>query len=488
MNPAGVPNEVPSEMAAEPFSVLQWGITPWTVLLLGLLPLLLLMALGRTFPSRRMVWLAALPLLLSLPIPWLSSGSASWWGWGVAVVGIALALIVTLDLFTLPLPRLIRVERSMQRVASLGNRHPVELLIDNHNRRPIELLLADDAAQGLIIEPAVHRLTLPAGKRVSVQHGLTAHRRGAFELEHVYGEQLSRWGLWRKQHTFDCRSPLHVYPDIKQIGEYALLARTNRLSQIGVRRTRRPGQDNNFERLRDYQQDDNYKHIDWRASARRQKLTVKQFQTDQSQRVIFLLDCGRMMTNEYQQLSLLDYALNSVLMLGYVALDQGDSVGMLCFSDHIHTYVPPAGGKRQMNRLLHASFDQFPRLVQSRFDEAFLYLSTHCRRRSLVVLITNVIDQVNASQIESYMGNLVGSHVPLLVLARDHRMFDAADHPTPDPLVLYRSAAASQLLLWRDQVIRGMKARGGLALDVFPEDMTTPLVNQYLEIKAQHLL
>lgn len=180
--------------------------------------------------------------------------------------------------------------------------------------------------------------------------------------------------------TFLHVSDLHVYPDIKQISEYALLARTNRLSQIGVRRTRRPGQESDFERLRDYQQDDNYRHIDWRSTWR-QKLTVCQFQTDQSQRVIFMLDCGRMMTNEYERLSLLDYALNSMLMLSYVALDQGDSVGMLCFSDHIHRFVPPAGGKRQMNRILHAGFDQFPRLVQSRFDQAFLYLSTHCRRR-----------------------------------------------------------------------------------------------------------
>lgn len=255
-----------------------------------------------------------------------------------------------------------------------------------------------------------------------------------------------------------------------------------------MRRTRRAGQDNDFERLRDYQQDDNYKHIDWRASARRQKLTVKQFQTDQSQRVIFMLDCGRMMTNEYDGLSLLDYALNSVLMLSYVALHQGDSVGMICFSDKIHTYVPPAGGKRQMNRILHAGFNQFPTLVQSRFDEAFLYLSTHCRRRSLVVLVTNVIDQVNANQVQNYMQNLIGCHLPLLVLLRDHRIFESADNPAPDPSVLCRSAAASQILVWRDQVIRRMRATGSLTLDVFPDQMTSPLVNQYLEIKARHML
>lgn len=472
------------EQAAQQFSLIQWGITPWTVMLACLIPLGLLMTLGKTFPSTRLAWLAAIPFLLAVPSPWL----ADWWWIVVSLSAAVIALLAVVDLLTLPATNDLHVARLMQRVASLGNRHSVELVIDNRSGGSVRLDIADDAAQGLQIEPPLHSLTLAPNKRAIAGHVIIPHRRGAFELQHVYAHLYSRGGCWRKQHTFKCLSQLHVYPDIKQIGEYSLLARTNRLSQIGVRRTRRPGQDNDFERLRDYQQDDNYKHIDWRASARRQKLTVKQFQTDQSQRVIFLLDCGRMMTNEYEQLSLLDYALNSVLMLSYVALHQGDSVGLLCFSDHIHTYVPPAGGKRQMNRLLHAGFDQFPRLVQSRFDEAFLYLSSHCRRRSLVVLITNVIDQVNAQQIESYMGNLIGCHVPLLVLTRDHRIFEAADNPTPDPSVLYRSAAACQLLVWRNQVIRGMKARGGLALDVFPEQMTSPLVNQYLEIKARHLL
>jgi uncharacterized protein (DUF58 family) len=466
------------------FSLLDWGITPWTVLALFLVPLLLLIYLQRIYPTRRMFALAAIPFLLCLPIP----AFPAWWWLIPALSGVTAAIVAAIDLLLLPLPSNIHVHRTMARVASLGNPHSVEFVVDNQGGRVIRIDLAEDVADGLNAQPAVHKLVLPAAKRVTVQHHITPHRRGAFNLEFAYAHLLSEWGLWRRQYAFNCPSELHVYPDIRQIGEYALLARTNRLSQIGVRRTRKAGQDNNFERLRDYQQDDNYKHIDWRSSARRQKLTVKQFQTDQSQRVIFLLDCGRMMTNEYDRLSLLDYALNSVLMLSYVALHQGDSVGMICFSDRIHTYVPPAGGKRQMNRILHAGFNQFPSLVQSRFDEAFLYLSTHCRRRSLVVLVTNVIDQVNSDQVQNYMQNLIGCHLPLLVLLRDHRIFEAADNPTPDPEVLFRSAAAGQLLVWRNQVIRRMRAGGALALDVFPDDMTSPLVNQYLEVKARHML
>ena len=170
--------------------------------------------------------------------------------------------------------------------------------------------------------------------RMTAQRHLTPGRRGAFQLEHVYLRFFSPLRLWVRHVRLDLRNPLNVYPDMKQLSDYALLARTNRLSLIGVRKTRHVGQDSEFERLRDYTRDDNYRHIDWKSTARRRKLTVRQFQNDQSQRVVFLLDCGRMMTNQRNGYTLLDHALNSTLMMAYVALSQGDAVGMLCFSDH----------------------------------------------------------------------------------------------------------------------------------------------------------
>ncbi|GIX00677.1 MAG: membrane protein [Pirellulaceae bacterium] len=465
-------------------SLLEWGITPWTVLGLALFPLLLLIRCYRAYPTLRAVALAVVVFVLSLPTPWMPA----WWWVILALTGALFGLVAAIDLVSLARLGGLEVQRVMSRIASLGAAHPVHLIVANHGRWTFRGHVAEDAPLGIQVAPARHQLVLPPHSRTELRFTLYPRRRGAFQLEYIYLANRSRLGLWQQLHRLPCPSALHVYPDIKQLGEYALLARTNRLSQIGVKRTRRIGQDNNFERLRDYQRDDTYKHIDWRSTARRQKLTVRQFQTDQSQRVVFLLDCGRMMTNEYEGLSLLDYALNATLMLSYVALEQGDSVGMLCFSDRVHTYVPPSGGRRHMNRLLHAGFNQFPQLVQSRYDEAFLYLSRHCRRRSLVVLLTNVIDQVNADQIHDYMGHLIGCHLPLTVLLRDHRLFEAADHPLPDDDVLYRSAAAARLLLWRHSVIRRMAATGALTLDVFPEQMTSSLVNRYLEIKARHLL
>src|SRR5262249_3077155 len=155
---------------------------------------------------------------------------------------------------------------------------------------------------------------------------------------------------------------------------------------------------------------------------------------------------------------------------------KGDSVGLLCFADEIQRFVPPRGGMNQMNHLLHATFDRFPSLVESRYDQAFLYLNTRCRKRSLVILITNIIDEVNSHQVGSYLTRLVGRHLPLGVLLRDHAMFDAAVAQPADDAALYHSAAAHEIIAWRRSVLADIERQGVLALDVFPEQMTAPLV------------
>lgn len=423
------------------------------------------------------------PCLLSLALPLYPQAFLL-----VATVDVVILLVATADLLSLPQQRSFSVERSMLRIASLKKRHPVSLTITNHSGRAWQVWIRDDVPQEIEAQPEEFVRRLSARSRVTLHYDLTASRRGSFVLACVYLRIRSGLGLWQRFLVFPCRSALSVYPDMRQLSEYAILARTNRLSLMGVRRTRRVGLDNDFERLRDYTPDDNYKHLDWRATARRSKLTVKDFQTSQSQRIIFLLDCGRMMTNEAAGISLLDHSLNAMLMLSYVALHQGDAVGLICFSDQVHTFVPPRGGMNQMNRLLHASFDRFPRLVESRYDEAFLYLTSRCKKRSLVVLVTNLIDEVNSHQIERWLSTLAGRHLPLGVLLRDHQLFDAANLPQPSGRDLYRAAAAAEILTWRHQVLTDLQHQGVLSLDVFPEDMTAPLVNRYLEIKARHLL
>ena len=446
-------------------------------------PLWVLAAVEKVYPRRPLVYVAAVPAVASLGV--LVAPVAAW---AVGVLDAAVACALIADLLTLPGRSAFSVRREAGRIASLRKIHRVVLSIENHSRRRLPLKIRDGVPHALNPRPDEFSLRLGPHSRAVLHYELRASRRGAFVLRQVYVEAASRLGLWRRMLSYFVETVIHVYPDMQQLSQYALLARTNRLSLVGVRRTRRIGQDHEFERLRDYTIDDNYKHIDWRSTARRGKLTVRDYQASQSQRIIFLMDCGRMMTNQAAGLSLLDHGLNAMLMLSYVALRQGDAVGMLSFSDAIHGFVPPRAGMQQMNRLLHASFDRFPRLVESRYDQAFRYLAAHCRKRSLVVLVTNVIDEVNANQVERYLSHLVGRHLPLGVLLRDRSLFEAVDVEHPNPQQLWPAAAAAEILTWRHQVLADLQSKGTLTLDVFPESLTAPLVNRYLEIKARHLL
>lgn len=444
-------------------------------------PLLALAAWKKIYPSQRLVVLVIVPTLLTIGV--LVRRDA------LPVVLLADVLLYGLAVFdaTRIAPRTrFEVQRDGQKIASLNKSHRVTLTISNRGPRGETIFLRDGVPPVFETTPVEFNLILPARSRVTVHYELKPKRRGAFVLPSVHLKVASRWGWWYRYFAFPLESPINVYPDMKQLSEYALLARTNRLTLLGVRRTRRVGQDNEFERLRDYTLDDNYKHIDWRSTARRNKLIVKDFQTNQSQRVIFVLDCGRMMTNEAAGNSLLDHSLNAMLMLSYVALSRGDSVGLVTFSDEIHASVPARNGLSQMNHLLHAVYDRFPRLVESRYEEAFLHISSQFRKRSLVVLITNVIDEVNARQIHEYLKLFKGRHLPVAVLLRDQHLFQAVEEGARSHV--YRAAAAAEILLWRHQVIRDLKRQGVLVVDVEPESMTAPLINQYLEIKARHLL
>jgi uncharacterized protein (DUF58 family) len=451
---------------------------PWLVLVALTIPLIIV--------ARRKVYpYIVYPLALLIPTV-LTAGIMFNAAWLVpALTADALILIVSLlDLFTMPSTSTLRAERHHHQVASIVKNTNVAFRMINESSRRLRLTLLDDLPETFEVEESIFRTSIGGRETKEFQYSFKPTKRGQFNLRCIHVRSRSLFGFWVRHLTVPVETQIHVYPDLHQLSHYALLARTNRLNLLGVRRTRKVGQDNEFERLREYTRDDHYRNINWRSTARHNKLIVQDYQNTQSQRIIFLIDCGRMMTNESANMTFVDHALNSMLMLSHVALSKGDSVGLICFSDKIHCFVPPRSGMSQMNQLLHASFNQFPRMVESRYDEAFLYLANRCNKRALVVLITNVVDEVNAQQVVQYMQTVSQRHLPISVMLRDHHIFDEAEQTKS----LYNAAAAAQILNWRHDVLNTLTHRGAFAMDVFPEDMTTPIINQYLEIKARHLL
>ena len=435
-------------------------------------------------PTGRWFWLLAIPVLACLSIVWTPD---IWWI--VIIIDGVLVGLGLLDFFSLPRPKRFRAQRHIDPICSLNEPHKVTLTIENRSSQTRSIEVRDDQLSGFQVKGNDFRVVVPPKSRANVHYMLTPRRRGSYELEKVYLRLKSVLGLWRRYVPLDVPSSFRVYPDIKQISRFAMYARLNRLSLLGVRRTRQVGSDNEFERLRDYTPDDNYKNIDWRATGRRRKLIVRDFQSNHSQRVVFLIDAGRMMVNEAEGVSMLDRALDAVLMLSHVALSRGDQVGVMVFAERVLRWLPIAGGPHQANRVVHAVHDIYPDLTESRYDQAFLHLNRHCRKRTLVVLITNLVDQVNAEMVGTHLEHSVGRHLPLGVFLRDNDLFESAMVPLNSPPdKIYTGLVAADIITWRAQHIVNLRHKGVLMLDVFPQDITAPLINEYLRIKARHLL
>ncbi len=450
-------------------------------------------------PGRILCILAAVPLVATVLLYFEPEAWPFVLGLDAVVVILALG-----DLLTLPWRKQFRVRREFAHIATRGDKHAFTIVLENRSRRTFDVLVRDDQPPGLAEEGKPLAARLPAQSRNRIHYTLVPTQRGSFTLEWVWIQMQSRLGLWTKTLRLPANDSLRVFPALKQISRYALYARLNRMSLLGVRKSRRIQSDNEFERLRDYSPDDQYRSIDWRATSRRLKLTVRDFQSNQSQRVVFLIDCGRMMVNEHAGQSLLDGAFDAALTLAYIALSQHDEAGLLCFSDRILRWIPPGGGKQQLNRMVHAVHDVQPEWVESRYDQAFLHLQAHCRKRTLAILITNVIDDRNADQLKAHMINMVGKHLPLAVLLRDRELFqqveglgpvqaddsvaNAPGTAAPTDREMFQAGAAADILCWRHQVLTDLRHAGVLTMDTYPQSLTAPLVNEYLRIKSQHLL
>lgn len=296
---------------------------------------------------------------------------------------------------------------------------------------------------------------------------------------------------------------MRVYPDVQSVRTFELLARQDRQHSL-TRTTRKLGGESEFEQLRDYSRDDEFRSIDWKATARRGKLTARQYQLESNQNLMFLLDGGRLMTAETAGLSLFDHALNATLMLAHIAARGGDRVGLISYAEQVQAFVPPAAGRKAVQTLIAAGYALHPAMVESEPEKAFHVLNLRVRKRTLVVLFTQVIDERSAEELVRFTRGLLPRHLPLIVLFRDvevHALLTGeaaqglpADGPSKPSktrigdVELYQRGAAAELVAWRDQLLRTLKNHGALVLDVDPSALTPALINRYLEIKARHLL
>jgi uncharacterized protein (DUF58 family) len=278
---------------------------------------------------------------------------------------------------------------------------------------------------------------------------------------------------------------VRVYPNLLEVRKYELLARRDQLFEIGLKNARRLGEGTEFERLRDYERDDDYRRINWPATARLHKPITTDYQPERSQSVIIMLDAGRLMTAPLGPLSKLDYAINTALLLAYVAIVRGDRVGLLTFADSVTGYWEPDKGRKQFLALLEALYKVQPQQVEPDYAGAGAFLSTRRSKRSLVVLFTDIIDKEQSDALVKGFGRLAPRHLPLAVTMADSEVLAMARRQPSDAAQMYESVVAQDLLDDRANALDALQRRGALTIDVPADKLTPAVVNKYLELKAR---
>jgi uncharacterized protein (DUF58 family) len=422
----------------------------------------------------------------------LSVGLAVWGGFAAAprlavfAIDGALGLAVIVDA-AFALGRRVDLERQVAGIFSVGRPNPVTLSLHNRTGRRLRGTVADDPLESCVASGNPAPIVVEPGGTTTLRYEVVPSRRGPRALGAVTFRYRSPLGLVARQDRAWLPATVDVYPDVHAARALELLRRQGRDgSRTGSLRVR--GGDTEFERLRPYQRGDEVRHVDWRASARRDDLTVRQFQTESNQNIVFALDVGRAMRGESAGLTALDHALNAALLTADVALRGGDCAGLLVFDDAPRGFVAPARGRMGGRRLTRAVYALEAGFAATDYRAAVTYFRTQVRARSLLVVFTNLLDRRSAADLAASVRGLMPQHVPLCVLLRDTEVEALAIQPAAGAEDLYVRAAAAESLAWRDSLIRGLRRSGALVLDAKPGELTPEVVRMYLEVKTRRLL
>lgn len=435
-------------------------------------------------PSRLLlIWLALL-LLVSIVLGAFQAlgrelpSSLISINWGLLLALLALAVIDAVRLRRLPSPR---IKRQMPGSLALGRWGEVKLEVAHEFAEPLKINFFDHVPDGLAFEYLPTVVELQPGHVSQLTYRLRPLERGHFCFEQCEVNLPSPLGLWSGKRLLSVRDETRVYPDFARLYGGELRAVDNWLSQLGIRQRQRRGQGQEFHQLREFREGDSLRQIDWKATARQRTPIAREYEDERDQQIIFLLDCGRQMRSHDGELSHFDHALNACLLLSYVALRQGDAVGMSTFAGDEPRHVAPVKGSGQLNVLLNAVYDLGSTQLPADYQAAANQLLARQKRRALVVLVTNLRD--DDDQVLGAVRRLSAQHRVLVASLREEALDTLRQTPVQTPPEALAYCGTIDFLNDRSQLHERLTAHGVAVMDVRPAELGAGLVTSYMSWK-----
>ncbi|WP_460121474.1 DUF58 domain-containing protein [Pseudomonas sp. S2_C03] len=399
--------------------------------------------------------------------------------WGLLLALLALALIDAWRVRRLPSPH---IKRQLPGSLALGRWGEVRLEVEHDFTQPLTVELFDHLPGGLSFENLPLSVELQPGQHTQAGYRLRPLNRGHFTFERCEINLPSPLGLWTDKRLPSVPGSTRVYPDFARLYGGQLLAVDNWLSQLGVRQRQRRGLGLEFHQLREFREGDSLRQIDWKATARQRTPIAREYEDERDQQIVFLLDCGRRMRSQDGELTHFDHALNACLLLSYVALRQGDAVGLSTFATEQLRYLAPVKGAGQLNVLLNTVYDLDSSQRSADYQAAVTQLLARQKRRSLVVLVTNLRDEDDDELLTAVQR--LGKQHRVLVTSLREELLDSLRQTSVQTLSQALTYCGTvDLLNARADVHERLNAHGVPVLDATPRELGAALVTRYLEWK-----
>ena len=428
------------------------------------------------------------PLLLALLGLWALCGLATalqWlplWPW--QALGAAIGIGAAIDAWRLwrrPTPQL---RRELPEALPLGVEREAGLRIDSAQRQTLDVF--DLVPSGWWMRGLPRRVTVPAASETHLTYRLRPTARGRFDFPGTHLRLHSAWRLWRQRRVAGAVQTVRVYPNFAPLTRFALFSAEQASRLVGAHLKRRRGEGTDFHQMREYRVGDSLRQIDWKATARARKLVSREYQDEKNQQLVLMIDTGRRMMASEGGLSHFDHVLNAALVVSYLALRQGDGVGLFAAGGESR-WVAPKRGMGTIDTLLRASYDLQAQPVATDYLAAATELSLRQRRRSLVMLVTNVRDE-DIEDLLAAVRLLQRQHLVCVASLRERALDDALAQPVETLQDATQAGAIARYLQQRSDAHDALRSHRVMVLDVTAEALPGALVERYLAVKRDGLL
>ncbi len=426
-------------------------------------------------PTRRLAAVVALASIVVLVVDG---------GIGFLVVNGVLVVAMLVDWATATAPGRIEIARVLPEVVQLGVADHLGWQVTNPTGRAQRVSFADDLAPSLHAGSRRARVRLPARGGVDVTTTIRPARRGRFRPRDLTVRVEGRLGLAARQATRALPGELRVYPPFKSRDEAELRINKARILEVGLRSAPGLGGGTEFDQLRDYTVDDEFRRIDWSATARAGKAIVRTYRAERNQTVISLLDNGRIMAGQVAEVPRVEHAMDAVMMLTAVATRLGDRAGLVAFDREVRGIVAPGHGRDQLGRVTEAMYQLEPALAESDYQGAFAATLARFRRRAMLVLFTDLVEQAVGETLIPALPLISRNHLVVVAAVQDPQVVQWALASPRDAVGAYRKAAAVAALEERRRTTARLRGLGATVVDAPPGQLAPQLADAYLRVKA----